>query len=143
MNYSSEWQNKIDSLEKNPKEHEWEEISKWYHFDNKDRAKSRNLTVFNQGVWVEIDELDRISWKYRKVRALTEDDVFYDGWYYTVNNCSSLGSFNHVFKIDKASIDLRGERDERARKMLLEFIKKYGGVSDEDLPVVPKGILKL
>ena len=143
MNYTSEWQNKIDSLEKTPKEYEWEQIAKWYHFDNKDYAKSRNLTVFNRGVWIEIDELDRVSWKYRKVRALTENDVFYDGWYYTINNCSSLGSFNHIFKIDEASIDLRGERDGRARKILLEFIKKYSGVSDEELPPVPKGILKL
>lgn len=143
MNYTTEWQNKIDNLEKNRKIHEWEEIHKWYQFDNKDHAKSRNLTVFDRGVWLEIDELNRVSWKYRKVRALTEDDVFYDGWYFTINDCSSLGSFNHVFKIDKASIDLRGEPDRRARKMLLEFIKKYGGVSDEDLPTVPKGILKL
>jgi hypothetical protein len=143
MNYTSKWQNKIDNLEKNPKEYEWEQIAKWYHFDNKDYAESCNLTVFNHGVWLEIDELDRVSWKYRKVRALTEDDVFYDGWYYTINNCSSLGSFNHIFKIDKASIDLRGKNDRIARKMLLEFIKKYSGVSDEELPPLPKGILKL
>ena len=143
MNYTSKWQNKIDSLEKNPKEYEWEQISKWYHFDNKDYAKSCNLTVFNRGVWLEIDELDRVSWKYRKVRALTENNVFYDGWYYTINNCSSLGSFNHIFKIDKASIDLRGKNNRSARKMLCEFIKKYAGVDDEELPTIPKGILKL
>lgn len=143
MNYTTEWQNKIDLLEKNPKEHNWEEICKWYQFDNKDCAKTCKLTVFNRGVWLEIDELDRVSWKYRKVRALTEDNVFYDGWYFTINNTSSLGSFNHVFQIDKASIDLRGEPDGRAKKMLCEFIKKYGGVFDEDLPAIPKGILKL
>lgn len=143
MNYTSEWQNKIDSLEKNPKEYEWEQIAKWCHFDNKDYAESCNLTVFNHGVWLEIDELDRVSWKYRKVRALTEDNIFYDGCYYTINNRSSLGSFNHVFKIDNASIDLRGKNDRIARKMLLEFIKKYSDVSDEELPPVPKGILKI
>ena len=140
MNYTTEWQNKIDLLEKNPKEHEWEEICKWYQFDNKEYTKSHKLIVFNRGVWLKIDEL---SWKYRKVRALTEDNVFYDGWYFTVNNTSSLGSFNHVFNIDKASIDLRGEPDGRARKMLCEFIKKYVGVFDEDLPAIPKGILKI
>ena len=63
MNYTTEWQNKIDRLEKNPKEHVWEEICKWYQFDNKDHAKSCKLTIFNHGVWLEIDELDRVSWK--------------------------------------------------------------------------------
>ena len=114
-----------------------------FQFDIEQQVKNENLVILSEGVWMEIDILFSNSKKLRKIRGVTKNDVYYDGDYKGIYNCLGLGSLSHVFRIDDHKIDLNDIPPNRRQDELLAFIKDYSGITDERLPPVPKGILKI
>lgn len=79
-------------------------------------------------------------YRFRKVKAISNFTVYYDGCYYNAYTSYQLGSLDHRFTIDGETLDLTPLENPRRREMLLEFIKRN---TEPPLPPVPKGILKL
>ena len=140
--YSKEWLDRLNPYLNSVQERTWEDTVAWYHLDDKQVAKNENLVILSEGVWVEIDVLFSTTTKLRKIRAVTKNNVYYDGRYKGFWYSMCLGSLNHVFRIDTHEIDLTDVPLYRRQDELLAFIKDYGGITDVRLPPVPKGILK-
>jgi hypothetical protein len=141
--YSIEWQDKLNPYLNAVQGRTWEDTITMFHFDDEQQVKNENLVILSEGVWMEIDILFSNSKKLRKIRGVTKDDVYYDGDYKGIYNCLGLGSLSHVFRIDDHKIDLNDIPPNRRQDELLAFIKDYSGITDERLPPVPKGILKI
>jgi hypothetical protein len=141
--YSIEWQDKLNPYLNAVQGRTWEDTITMFHFDIEEQVKNENLVILSEGVWMEIDILFSNSKKLRKIRGVTKDDVYYDGDYKGIYNCLGLGSLSHVFRIDDHKIDLNDIPPNRRQDELLAFIKDYSGITDERLPPVPKGILKI
>ena len=141
--YSIEWQDKLNPYLNAVQDRTWEDTIRMFHFDDEQHAKDGNLVILSEGVWMEIDILFSNSKKLRKIRGVTKDDVYYDGDYKGIYNCLGLGSLSHVFRIDDYKIDLNNVPLNRRQDELLAFIKDNTGITDERLPPVPKGILKI
>ena len=141
--YSIEWQDKLNPYLNAVQGRTWEDTITMFHFDNEEQVKNENLVILSEGVWMEIDILFSNSKKLRKIRGVTKNDVYYDGDYKGIYNCLGLGSLSHVFRIDDHKIDLNDVPPNRRQDELLAFIKDYSGITDERLPPVPKGILKI
>jgi hypothetical protein len=141
--YSIEWQDKLNPYLNAVQGRTWEDTITMFHFDNEEQVKNENLVILSEGVWMEIDILFSNSKKLRKIRGVTKNDVYYDGDYKGIYNCLGLGSLSHVFRIDDHKIDLNDIPPNRRQDELLAFIKDYSGITDECLPPVPKGILKI
>ena len=141
--YSKEWLDRLNPYLNSVHERTWEDTVAWYHLDDKQVAKNENLVILSEGVWVEIDVLFSTTTKLRKIRAVTKNNVYYDGDYKGIYNCLGLGSLSHVFKIDDHEIVLDNIPPSKRQDELLAFIKDYTGITDERLPPVPKGILKI
>lgn len=141
--YSIEWQDKLNPYLNAVQGRTWEDTITMFHFDNEEQVKNENLVILSEGVWMEIDILFSNSKKLRKIRGVTKNDVYYDGDYKGIYNCLGLGSLSHVFRIDDHKIDLNDIPPNRRQDELLAFIKDYSGITDDRLPPVPKGILKI
>jgi hypothetical protein len=141
--YSIEWQDKLNPYLNAVQGRTWEDTITMFHFDSEEQVKNENLVILSEGVWMEIDILFSNSKKLRKIRGVTKNDVYYDGDYKGIYNCLGLGSLSHVFRIDDHKIDLNNIPPNRRQDELLAFIKDYSGITDERLPPVPKGILKI
>lgn len=141
--YSIEWQNKLNPYLNAVQGRTWEDAITLFRFYDKQRVKDENLVILSEGVWIEIDVLFSTATKLRKIRGVTKNDVYYDGDYKGIYNCLGLGSLSHVFKIDDHEIDLDNVTPSKRQEKLLAFIKDYTGITDERLPSVPKGILKI
>lgn len=141
--YSIEWQNKLNPYLNAVQGRTWEDAITLFHFDDKQRAKDENLVILSEGVWMGIDVLFSSVTKLRKIRGVTKNDVYYDGDYKGIYNCLGLGSLSHIFRIDDHKIDLDNVPPDERQDELLTFIKDYTGITDDCLPPVPKGILKI
>ncbi len=141
--YSIEWQDKLNPYLNAVQSRTWEDAITLFHFDDKQRAKDENLVILSEGVWMEIDVLFSPATKLRKIRGVTKNDVYYDGDYKGIYNCLGLGSLSHVFRIDDHKIDLDNVPPDERQDKLLAFIKDNSGITDDRLPPVPKGILKI
>ena len=141
--YSIEWQDKLNPYLNAVQGRTWEDTIRMFHFDIEQQVKNENLVILSEGVWMEIDILFSNSKKLRKIRGVTKDDVYYDGDYKGIYNCLGLGSLSHVFRIDDHKIDLNDIPPNRRHDELLAFIVDYSGITDERLPPVPNGILKI
>lgn len=146
MNYnrfSEKWQKKLEHYLQAEQKRNWEEVYKFYAFDKNDRAKQDNLIVLSEGIWLIIDDVFVTSDRFRKIRAVSKNDVYYDGMYPTIYTAYSLGSLYTRFIIDGHMIDLTMVDKDNRQEALLKFIEETTGISDNALPAVPKGILKL
>lgn len=141
--YSQEWRDKLSLYLDAIQVRTWEDAVRYFHFDDEQRAKDENLVILSEGVWMEIDVLFSNTKKLRKIRGVTKNDVYYDGDYKGIYNCLGLGSLSHVFRIDDHEIDLYNIPSNKRQAELLKFIEQYSGITDERLPPVPKGILKI
>lgn len=141
--YSIEWQDRLNPYLNAVQGRTWEDAITLFRFDDEQRAKNENLVILSEGVWMEIDVLFSPATKLRKIRGVTKNDVYYDGDYKGIYNSLGLGSLNHVFGIDDHKIDLDNIPPNKRQEELLKFIEQYSGITDERLPPVPKGILKI
>lgn len=146
MSYSLNWQKKIEEWEQNPQRRTWDDVLQHYHFNEPDRAKKYNLVTLTEGVWISIEpwpDSNPLRYFNRKVRGITNEDVYYDGDRPPLHDTLGLGGFRRKFRIDDETIDLSWVTDLAAQRKLLEFIKDVTGVSDKLYPEVPKGILNI
>lgn len=141
--YSPEWRDKLSLYLDAIQNRTWEDTVRYFHFYDEQHAKNENLVILTEGVWMEIDVLFSNSKKLRKIRGVTKNDVYYDGDYKGIYNCLGLGSLSHVFRIDDHKIDLNNVPPNKRQDELLKFIEQCSGITDERLPPVPKGILKI
>lgn len=141
--YSQEWRDRLSLYLDAIQGRTWEDTVRYFHFYDEQRAKNENLVILSEGVWIEIDVLYSNSTKLRKIRGVTKNDVYYDGDYKEIYNSLALGSLSHVFRIDDHEIDLNDVPCDERQDELLQFIEQYSGITDERLPPVPKGILKI
>ena len=112
-------------------------------FGRQTGRQKENLVVLSEGVWTEINILCSTDTMLRKIRAVTKNNVCFDGSYKGLWYSLCLGSLNHVFRIDTHKIDLTDVPLYRRQDELLTFIKDRAGIADGTLPPVPKGILKI
>lgn len=146
MNYnrfSEKWRKKLEPYLQAEQKHNWEEVYTFYKFGKDDRAKKDNLIILSEGVWLIIDDVFVTSERFRKIRGITKNDIYYDGNYPTIYPAYSLGSLCTKFIIDRHMIDLTIIDKDKRQEALLKFIEETTGISDNTLPEVPKGILKL
>lgn len=141
--YSKEWRDKLSLYLDAIQGRTWEDVVQYFRFYDEQRVKDENLVILSEGVWMEIDVLFSNSKKLRKIRGVTKNDVYYDGDYKGIYNCLGLGSLSHVFRIDDHTIDLNDVPLNKRQEKLLKFIEQYSGITDECLPAVPKGIIKI
>ena len=139
--YSKAWQDLITGWETSPIYKDWESIYKSYY--NPKWNIHENIIIFEKGVWFYYGSNLGGGLVIRKARAITKNDVIYDGCYRNLYTTVGIGSLDHKFKIDNHVIDLTHEPLETRQEKLFDFFKKYGNAVDSSLPKVPKGILKL
>jgi len=136
---TNEWENKIRKIERNGQRDDWEDVLDFYgNRGIKEDVENGKITVLDESVWMKIDDVG--SFIFRKVKAISDCTVYYDGSYYNTYTTYQLGSLNHKFAIDNETLDLTTVENPRRREMLLEFIKRN---TEPALPPIPKGILKL
>lgn len=141
--YSKEWLDRLNPYLNAVQDRTWEDTVTVFRLDDRQVAKKHNLVILSEGVWTEIDVLCSTDTVLRKIRAVTKDDVYYDGDRKGFWTALRLGSLNHVFRIDRHKIDLTDVPLHRRQDELLAFIKDHAGIADGTLPTVPKGILKI
>lgn len=144
MRYSEDWLAKIRSTPFYERRMSWDDVYKYYHFDNEKVREEQKLVIFPEGVWMEISRHYSSDYDFIKIRAASFDNIFFDGS--DTDGTISMGSLYHIFKIDGHSIDLaRQLEDNKADRQeeLLKFVYSYSHISDPRLPQVPKGILKI
>lgn len=141
--YSKEWLDRLNPYLNAVQDCTWEHAMASLRLDDRQVAKKHNLVVLSEGVWMEIDVLCSTDTMLRKIRAVAKNDVCYDGRYKGFWHSLRLGSLNHVFRIDGHKIDLTDVPLHRRQDEILAFIKDHSGITDELLPPVPKGILKI
>ena len=141
--YSQEWRDKLSLYLDAIQVRTWEDAVQYFRFYDEQRVKDENLVILSEGVWMEISRLFNDGWHFEKVRCITEHDVYFDGSDFT--GSIAMGSLDHIFKIDGHELDIRRPiyRGKTKQELLLDFINTYAGVSDNRLPPVPKGILKV
>lgn len=142
MRYSEDWLAKIRSTPFYERRMSWDDIYKYYHFDNARVRDEQKVVIFPEGVWMEISRCFSDDYDFIKIRAVSSDDIIFDGS--DVDGTIAMGSLVHIFKIDGHSVDLRKQPESKDRQEeLLKFVYTYSHISDPRLPQVPKGILKI
>ena len=136
---TSEWENEIREIERNGQNAGWEDVLNFYgNRGIREDIEKGNITVLDEGIWMKIDVGGLL--RFRKVKAISNFTVYYDGTYHNAYTSYQLGSLNHKFAFDNETLDLNSVENPRRREMLLEFIKRN---TEPTLPPIPKGILKL
>ena len=146
MRYSEDWLAKIRSIPFYEKRMSWDDVYKYYHFDNAHTREEEKVVIFPEGIWMEISRhYSRDNYDFIKIKAISLDDLFFDGS--DRDGTISMGSLYHIFKIDGHSIDLTKQLPKgnilNRQEELLKFVYTYSHISDPRLPPVPKGILKI
>ena len=140
MNYSREWQDKLNFHNGLPQVLDWETaVDKKYV--NLENSEATNLIFLNNPVWVEIHAMCGID-PFRKIKAVSKYDVYFDGTYKGLPSSFGLGRLHGWdYTIDGHTLDLNYAREEENnQEKLIEFLRLY---SDAFIPPVPKGILKI
>ena len=140
MNYSREWQDKLNLHNGLHQVLDWETaIAKKYV--NLENSKATNLIFLNNPVWIEIHTMYGID-PFRKIKAISKYNVYFDGTYKGLSSFFGLGRLHGLdYTIDGHTLDLnRARLQDDNQEKLIEFLKLY---SDAFIPPVPKGILKI
>ena len=140
MNYSQEWQDKLNLHNGLPQVLDWETViaKKYVNLEN---PKATNLVFLNNPVWIEIHTMRGID-PFRKIKAISKYNVYFDGTYKGLSSTFCLGCLHGWdYTIDGHTLDLNRMRfqDDNQEK-LIEFLRLY---TDAFFPPVPKGILKI
>lgn len=144
MRYSEDWLAKIRSTPFFEKRMSWDDVYKYYHFDNPRVRDEQKVVIFPEGVWMEISRHYSSDYDFIKVKAVSFDNIYFDGS--DRDGTISMGSLYHIFKIDGHSIDLYTQSKDNKidrEEELLKFVYSYSHIPDPRLPPVPKGILKI
>ena len=140
MNYSQEWQDKLNYYNGLQQTSTWETIiAKGYV--NLNDSKATNIIFLKKPVWVEIHDMVG-SRPFRKIKAISKYNAYFDGFYECLGYSPALGCLRGWdYTIDGHTLDLnRAYPEDNNQERLLDFIKAY---SDGFYEPVPKGILKI
>ena len=117
MNYSQEWQDKLNFHNGLPQVLDWETaVAKKYV--NLENPKATNLIFLNNPVWIEIHTMCGIE-PFRKIKAISKYNVYFDGTYKGLSNSFGLGRLHGWdYTIDGRTLDLNRARlqDDKPRK---------------------------
>lgn len=140
MNYSQEWQDKLNYYNNLEQTSKWETLIAKRYVDLTD-SKATNIIFLKKPVWVEIHDMVG-SRPFRKIKAISKYNAYFDGTYAGMSYSLSLGCLDGWdYTIDGHTLDLnRAYRDQNNQEKLLEFLRLY---SDAFMPQIPKGILKI
>lgn len=141
MIYSEDWLAKIRTAPSYEKRMSWDDVYRYYHFDNAQVREEQKLVIFPEGVWMEISRHYSHDYDFIKIKAVSFDNIFFDGS--DSDGTISMGSLLHTFRIDGNSIELFNLSSGNRQEKLLNFIYSYSHIADPRLPTVPKGILKI
>ena len=140
MNYSREWQDKLNLHNGLPQVLDWKTAiaEKYVDLNN---SKATNLIFLNNPVWIEIHEMCGRD-PFRKIKAVSKYNVYFDGTYKDLSDSFALGRIHGWdYTIDGHTLDLnRARLQDDNQEKLIDFIKEY---SDGFYKPVPKGILKI
>ena len=140
MNYSREWQDKLNLHNGLPQVLDWKTsiVKKYVDLDD---SRAANLIFLNNPVWIEIHTMCGID-PFRKIKAISKYNVYFDGTYKGLSRFFGLGRLHGWdYTIDGHTLDLnRARLQDDNQEKLIEFLKLY---SDAFIPPVPKGILKI
>ena len=139
--FSKEWQDKINDWEAHEQVRDYADI--WNYYCRSLSSKHENPVVLTKGVWILWYNPYDFRYEPRKLRTITANDGIYDGVYKHLYDTVALGSLSYKFKIDHTKIELYSEDAKTNQQKFLAFIKEQTGISDVELPKVPKGILKI
>ena len=140
MNYSQAWQDKLNFHNSLQQDLDWETtIAKKYVDLN--NSKATNLIFLNNPIWIEIHTMYSHD-PFRKIKAISKYNVYFDGTYKDCSNSCALGSIHGWdYTIDGHKLDLNYARvEDDNQEKLIDFIKEY---SDAFYKPVRKGILKI
>ena len=109
MNYSQEWQDKLNFHNGLPQVLDWETaIAKKYV--NLENPKMANLIFLNNPVWIEIHTMCGID-SFRKTKAISKYNVYFDGTYKGLSSFFGLGRLHGWdYTIDGHTLDLNRAR---------------------------------
>ena len=140
MNYSQEWQDKLNYYNGLQQTSTWETIiAKGYV--NLNDSKATNIIFLKKPVWVEIHSMVG-NRPLRKIKAISKYNAYFDGFYEELGYSPALGCLHGWgYMIDGHVLDLYNARaQDNNQERLLDLIKTY---SDGFYEPVPKGILKI
>lgn len=140
MNYSREWQDKLNFCNGLRQTVDWKTVVDEKRVDL-DCPKADGLVFLDNPVWVEIRWMSGI-YPYRKIKAISRYNAYFDGVYEKLGCCCSLGELaTWRYTVDGHTLDLScaGQEEDNQRR-LIDFIKEY---TDGFAPRIPKGILKI
>jgi len=140
MNYSQEWQDKLNYYNGLEQTSTWETLIAKGYVDLND-SKATNIIFLKKPVWVEIHDMVG-SRPFRKIKAISKYNAYFDGFYDGLGYSPGLGCLHKWdYTIDGHKLDLNNARaQDNNQEKLLEFLRLY---SDSFIPQVPKGILKI
>jgi len=142
MNYSPAWQEQLDYYNSLRQKYDWEYVVTEQKLNDPKNYKAENLIILNKPVWVEIHSMVGNK-PFRKIKAVSKYNVYFDGVYEGMSHSLSLGCINGWdYTIDGHTLDLSSANrdDQNNQERLIDLIKTY---SDGFYEPVPKGILKI
>ena len=140
MNYSQEWQEKLNFYNSLRQTSTWETILAKKYVDLKD-SKATDIIFLNKPVWVSIHQMVG-NRPLRKIKAISKYNAYFDGFYEELGFSPALGCLhNWYYIIDGHLLDLSNAKaQDNNQERLIDFIKTY---SDAFYEPIPKGILKI
>jgi len=140
MNYSQDWQDKLNFYNSLQQELDWETVINNKYVDLT-HSKATDIIYLKKPVWIEIHQMVS-SDPFRKIKAISKYNVYFDGTFKGCSNSCALGCIHGWdYTIDGHTLDLNNARcQDNNQERLIDFIKEY---SDAFMPKIPKGILKI
>lgn len=141
MNYSQDWQDKLDYHNSIPQKYDWDYLVSNEKLYDPSNERAKNLIILNKPVWVSIHQMVG-SDPFRKIKAISKYNVYFDGSYKGMSSSFALGCLHGwYYIIDGHVLDLSNARKEdNNQERLINFIKTY---SDGFYEPIRKGILKI
>lgn len=143
MKYSEDWQNKLNEWNKAEQKTSWETVKKLFPINHKEYAERHNLVILSEGIWMKITAAPTGNVLIRKVRAITDNTIYYDGIYPDVYNVYCMQTLPSCCQIDNKKIYIKEYGGRNAQEKILNFIYKNSNVVNSAMPQIPKGIIKI
>lgn len=143
MKYSEYWQNKLNDWNRAKQSTTWETAKQLFPINHKEYAEKHNLVILSEGIWMKITAAPTGAVLIRKVRAISDNTIYYDGIYPDVYTAYCMQIYPICCQIDNKKIHIEEYGGRKAQEKILNFIYKNSNVANNAMPQVPKGIIKI
>jgi hypothetical protein len=143
MKYSEYWQNKLNDWNRAKQATTWETVKLSFPINHKEYAERHNLVILSEGIWMKITAANTGAVLIRKVRAITDNTIYYDGIYPDIYDAYCMRTFPSYCQIDNKKIHIEEYGGRKAQEKILNFIYKNSNVVNNTMPQIPKGIIKI